>query len=75
MKIQVDKDIHIELLVPVFAERLFGLTEQNRSHLKKWLSWLDLVKTFEDTQLFIDTAVHQHSNNQATRLLFCIEMS
>jgi ribosomal-protein-serine acetyltransferase len=66
MKLQVDKDIHIELLVPEFAERLFRLTNQNRAHLKKWLAWLDLVKTYEDTQTFIDTAVHQHHNNQAT---------
>jgi ribosomal-protein-serine acetyltransferase len=66
MKIQVDNDIHIALLVPAFAERLYGLTNKNRAHLKKWLSWLDLVKTFEDTQTFIDTAVHQHKNNQAT---------
>jgi ribosomal-protein-serine acetyltransferase len=52
--------------VPAFAERLFALTNTNRAHLKKWLAWLDLVKTFEDTQIFIDTAVHQHNNNQAT---------
>jgi ribosomal-protein-serine acetyltransferase len=62
--------------VPVFAERLYGLTNQNRAHLKKWLAWLDLVKTFEDTQLFIDTAVHQHSNNQATTfvILYRVEL-
>ncbi|GAC20378.1 GNAT family N-acetyltransferase [Paraglaciecola arctica] len=66
MKIQVDNDIHIELLVPIFAARLFNLTNNNRSHLKKWLAWLDLVETFEDTQTFIDTAVHQHNNNEAT---------
>lgn len=66
MKIQVDNDIHIELLVPAFADRLFDLTNNNRAYLKKWLAWLDLVKTFEDTQTFIETAVDQHNNNQAT---------
>ena len=66
MKIQVDNEIHIELLVPAFAESLYSLTNNNRGHLKKWLAWLDLVKTFEDTQTFIDTAVYQHNNNQAT---------
>ena len=66
MKIQVDKDIHIELLVPVFAARLYGLTNNNRAYLKEWLAWLDLVKTFDDTQTFIDTAVQQHNNGQAT---------
>jgi ribosomal-protein-serine acetyltransferase len=66
MKLQVDKDIHIELLVPVFTERLYALTNKNRAHLKKWLSWLDLVQTFEDTETFIDTAVDQHTHNQGT---------
>jgi ribosomal-protein-serine acetyltransferase len=66
MKIQVDKDIHIELLVPIFTKRLFDLTNKNRAHLKKWLAWLDLVQTLEDTQTFIDTAVQQHINGQAT---------
>lgn len=66
MKIQVDSNIHIELLVPAFAERLYTLTNKNRAYLKKWLAWLDLVKTFEDTETFIETAVHQHNHNQAT---------
>ena len=65
MKLQVDNEIHIELLVPAFTERLYGLINKNRVYLKKWLSWLDLVKTLEDTQTFIDTAVHQYNNNQA----------
>jgi ribosomal-protein-serine acetyltransferase len=60
MKIKIDKNINIELLVPAFFEHFFGLTNKNRAYLKKWLAWLDLVKTFDDTQRFIDTAVHQH---------------
>lgn len=66
MKIQVDNDIHIELLVPAFTERLFALTNKNRVHLKKWLTWLDLVQTLDDSQTFIDTAVHQHQHKQGT---------
>lgn len=66
MKIQVDKDIHIELLAPAFTERLFALTNKNRIQLKKWLPWLDLVKTCDDTHTFIDTAVQQHNASQAS---------
>lgn len=66
MKIQVDNDIHIELLVPAFVEPLYALTNKNRAYLKKWLAWLDLVKTFDDTQTFIDTAVHQHNHSEGT---------
>jgi ribosomal-protein-serine acetyltransferase len=66
MKIQVDKDIHIELLASAFTVRLFGLTNKNRAHLKKWLAWIDLVETLDDTETFINTAVYQHHNKQAT---------
>ncbi|WP_339725859.1 GNAT family protein [uncultured Paraglaciecola sp.] len=66
MKIQVDNNIHIELLVPEFTERLYVLTNRNRAYLKTWLAWLDLVKTFEDTQMFIEHTVQQHNHNQAT---------
>ena len=66
MKIPVDKHIHLEFLVPAFAEPLYQLTLKNRAHLKNWLAWLDLVHTLEDTQTFIDTAVAQHNDNQGT---------
>jgi ribosomal-protein-serine acetyltransferase len=53
-------------LVPAFDERLFVLTNKNRAHLKKWLAWLDLVKTFDDTKTFIDTAIYQHNHGLGT---------
>ena len=76
MKIQVDNNIQIELLVPKHAQSLFELTEQNRQHLKQWLAWLDLVKTYEDTEIFIETAVHQHNHNQGSSfaVLYCGEL-
>lgn len=64
MIIHVDKDIYIALLVPAFAQPLNALTNKNRAYLKKWLAWLDLIQTFDDTQSFIDTAVNQYNNGQ-----------
>lgn len=66
MKFQVDTHIHITHLAPQHAQALYELTNKNRSHLKQWLGWLDLVKTLEDTETFIETAIYQHNNNQAS---------
>jgi ribosomal-protein-serine acetyltransferase len=66
MNIYVDSNIQITPLVPAFTQRLFILTDTNRAHLKLWLSWLDLVETIADTQTFIETAIEQHNNNEAS---------
>lgn len=66
MKIRVDNDIQLVLLVPEVTQALFKLTEQNRQYLKQWLGWLDLVQTIEDTHTFIDTAIYQHNHHEAS---------
>jgi ribosomal-protein-serine acetyltransferase len=66
MKFQVDEDIQLVLLVPEFAAQLYTLTNQNRVYLKQWLSWLDLVQNLADTQTFIDTAIHQHNQQEGS---------
>ena len=37
------------------AEQWFALIDSNREHLKKWLSWVDEIKSPEDTRRTIDT--------------------
>lgn len=66
MKIKVDNDIQLVLLVPEFTESLFVLTEQNRQYLKQWLGWLDLVQNIEDTQTFIETSIYHHNHHEAS---------
>ncbi|MEP1552879.1 MAG: GNAT family protein [Paraglaciecola sp.] len=66
MKFQVNSSIQITHISPEHAQALFKLTDRNREHLKQWLGWIDLVKTYEDTETFIETAIHQHNHNQAS---------
>ncbi|MGS2721568.1 GNAT family N-acetyltransferase [Paraglaciecola aestuariivivens] len=66
MKIPVNNQIHLALLVPEFAESLYSLTNKNRQYLKNWLSWLDLVNSLQDTQTFIETAIYHHNHNQGS---------
>jgi ribosomal-protein-serine acetyltransferase len=62
MKIQIDDELYIAQLIPAHAIDLFNVTDKNRVHLRQWLSWLDLVKSIEDTETFIDTAIYQHNH-------------
>ena len=56
LKIKVNQDLELRSLKLEDAEALFELTEQNRSYLREWLSWLDENKTVEDTKEFIRAA-------------------
>ncbi|MGJ8680826.1 GNAT family N-acetyltransferase [Paraglaciecola sp.] len=66
MKIIVSPEITIRLLTPVDHTILFALVEKNRSYLKQWLSWLDLVKTREDSLTFIETCIYRHNHQESS---------
>lgn len=61
----IDENIKVCLSVPVFAERLFNLTNKNRQHLKEWLPWLDTIKKPEHTKTFIDLQLQRFSRQEA----------
>ena len=46
-------DAELRLLEVRHAEALFGLVEQNREHLRRWLIWVDATQTAHDIHNFI----------------------
>jgi len=46
-------------VTPEDAERLFVLTQANRTHLRRWLPWLDGTLRVEDTRVFLDGVIDQ----------------
>jgi len=44
----------MRLLAPEHAEELHRLTEDNRSFLRQWFSWVDAVHTAYDSRAYID---------------------
>ena len=46
------------------APELFALTEANRAHLRRWLPWVDAVRTEEHTREFIQTAIEQRETGR-----------
>lgn len=68
LKIVVNQDLELKLLKLEDAKELFELTEQNRSYLRKWLSWLDKNQTIEDTKKFIQTGLEKFEKDKGFEL-------
>lgn len=57
--IYVDNDIEIRLLEKSIAKELYSLSDRNRSHLRKWLPWVDGTTSISDTEKFIESGQKQ----------------
>lgn len=65
-KISMTEESYLKQLEPADTAEMFWLTDSNRSHLRKWLPWLDYTQRMEDTANFIQMTINQHNNNQGT---------
>ncbi|MAK40399.1 MAG: RimJ/RimL family protein N-acetyltransferase [Euryarchaeota archaeon] len=54
---QIESEIELFLTEIDHADELFSVIEKNRNYLRKWLPWLDEVKSVEDERSFI---LHSH---------------
>ena len=55
------------------ADELFSLTDANRSHLRRWLPWLDGVRRVDDTRGFIRTAEALAARNEGLQLALRVD--
>lgn len=46
------------------AEELFALTDANRVHLRRWLPWVDLVTSEEDSRSFLESVGAQRAEGR-----------
>ena len=60
-----DLDDHFTLrtLILEDAEEIFQRVEENRSHLRQWLPWVDVNTSVEDTRAFLHSAADQDQHN------------
>ena len=58
-RLRVDRNIQLKLLEERHAEMLYLLTDRNREHLRRWLSWVDKVVSVQDTRNFIRLSLKQ----------------
>ena len=61
----IDDEVCIKLAVPYYAEALFRLTDENRTHLRRWLPWLDATTEAAHTRTFLECQLKRFAQGQA----------
>lgn len=61
---RIDEHTELRLMVPADAPELFAVTDADRAHLRRWLPWLDSVKSSADSAGFIQATLRQFADNQ-----------
>ena len=65
--LRIDDDVCLQLLEERDAAELFGVTERNRGHLRRWLPWLDAVTQVEHSRAFIRATLAQFAQGNGFR--------
>jgi len=58
---KIDDSTALRIVRNEDASELFALTDANRSYLRSWLPWVDVVTTEADTRSFIESTIAQRS--------------
>src|SRR5699024_9784309 len=59
---KVNDDITLRMLSARDSEALFRITDESRGYLKRWLPWLDSIRTSHDSLEFIKNTFHSYNN-------------
>jgi len=62
-KIEIDNELHLELIHPSHAQEIFDLVERNRELFRTWFEWVDSSKSVEDTEAFINHELQNYANH------------
>lgn len=68
LEIIVDEAIVLRLHHEKMAPLLFELVEENRTHFRKWLPWLDFNTKIEDTKKFITECEENYQKGASLNL-------
>jgi ribosomal-protein-serine acetyltransferase len=60
----IDPTVALRVLREDDAAELFALTDSNRSYLRRWLPWVDLVTSEDDSRSFLATVTAQHEEGR-----------
>src|SRR6185503_10643808 len=60
----IDSTVALRVLREDDAAELFALTDSNRAYLRRWLPWVDLVTSEEDSHSFLTTVTEQREQGR-----------
>jgi ribosomal-protein-serine acetyltransferase len=60
----IDSTVSLRVLREDDAAELFALTDANRGYLRRWLPWVDLVTSEDDSRSFLETVSAQREEGR-----------
>jgi ribosomal-protein-serine acetyltransferase len=60
----IDSRVALRVLREDDAAELFALTDANRGYLRRWLPWVDLVTSEDDSRSFLATVTAQYDEGR-----------
>lgn len=67
-RLPVDDSLDLVLLEPRHAGMLFALVDDNRAHLRRYLPWVDLTRTVNDSMAFVQRSLEQLSRAESLQV-------
>ena len=61
----MDEQLQLKLITEKDAEEVFALIEENRTHFREWLGWLDSTKQVSDTRAFTTINLRKFAEGNA----------
>jgi ribosomal-protein-serine acetyltransferase len=68
---EISDNLGLRLLQLTDADELFALTDANRSYLRQWLPWLDIITQVDDTRNFIAKTLTQFAEKEGLVAAIC----
>jgi ribosomal-protein-serine acetyltransferase len=65
LQLTLDEETSLFLLQEQHAEEVFAVVDANRSHLRRWLPWVDVTQSADDTRAFIRTSFAQYAERSS----------
>lgn len=73
MTLYIDQDIKLELITENHAQPIFDIVNENRTHLRKWLPFVDRMQTVEFAQNFVKGTMQR--NQDGNEYAFVIKVN
>lgn len=66
--IRVDDELDLRLIEPEHAQAVFDVVDTNREHVGRWMSWVELTHSVEDTHKYAERALRDFAERKRLAL-------
>ena len=62
MTIKIDQNIRLELINENYSQSIFDIVDENRTHLRQWLPFVDRMQTLEFAENFVKGTMQRNKD-------------